>query len=285
MIYIRLLLISLTVSLLMTGCDGQSGKVTHKITKALTDEVVAQVDKKLKETSQPAQTQVPKGLEIPAKLNDRPEQILSRTGYTVSYNRELRLPNWAAWHLTADHVTGPYKRSGIKFTADDDVPEPRVDTYDYINSRYDRGHMCPSGDNKWSEDAQRDCFLMTNICPQNHNLNAGDWNEMEQQCRSWAEQYGDLYIVCGPLLYKGKHKTIGKHRVTVPEAFFKVALCMQGTPKAIGFIYKNQSGNRPKGDYVNTVDQVERLTGIDFFPQLPDNVESVVESQAELEDW
>ena len=108
---------------------------------------------------------------------------------------------------------------------------------------------------------------------------------MENACRRWAHQYGKVYVVCGPILYKGKHKTIGKNKVVVPEAFFKVVLCMEGTPKAIGFIYKNEDGNRPKGDYVNSVDEVERITGIDFFPSLPDDVEKKVEKTASPEDW
>ena len=213
------------------------------------------------------------------------KQILRRTAYTASYNSDTRLPNWVAWQLTAEHTSGPHKRGGIDFAEDEDVPEPRATDWDYYRSGYDRGHLCPSADNKWSEAAQRESFLFTNICPQNHSLNAGDWNEMEQQCRRWAEELGSIYIVSGPILYKGKHKTIGRNKVVVPEAFFKVVLCTEGKPKAIGFIYKNQPGNRPKGDYVNSVDEVERITGIDFFPALPDDVESRVEASADIADW
>lgn len=226
-----------------------------------------------------------KGLEIPAPLADKKEQILRREGYTVSYNSATRLPNWVAWQLTAAHTQGTHKRGGIKFQEDMEADSPRAVDWDYYNSGYDRGHMCPSADNKWSRKAQEQSFLFTNICPQVHNLNAGDWNEMEMQCRKWAEQWGCVYIVCGPILYKDKHKTIGKNKVVVPEAFFKVVLCMHGEPKAIGLIYKNAPGNRPKGDYVNTVDQVERITGIDFFPSLPDDIENKIEAEANWQDW
>ena len=225
------------------------------------------------------------GLEIPAQLTDRKETILRRTGYTVSYNEDLLIPNWVAWHLTSDRLTGPAKRKGIPFMEDTEAPGVLVNTHDYARSGFDRGHMCPAGDNKWSQQAMRESFLLTNICPQAPSLNRGDWNEMEIQCRKWAETYGDVYIVAGPILYRGHHKRIGAHRVTVPEAFFKVVLCMRGEPKAIGFIYKNGDGNRPKGDYVNTVDEVERITGIDFFPSLPDEIEQRVEAQADLDEW
>ncbi|KOO69278.1 DNA/RNA non-specific endonuclease [Xylanibacter rarus] len=214
-----------------------------------------------------------------------PEQILKRTGYVASYNKATLLPNWVAWHLTAERTEGSAKRSGVDFAEDTEVPEPRATDWDYYNSGYDRGHMCPAADNKWSKKAMEESFLFTNMCPQNGNLNRGDWNEMEMACRKWAKKYGDLYIVCGPILYKGKHKTIGKNKVVVPEAFFKVVLRTGDNPQAIGFIYKNTSGNQPKDSYVNTVDEVERITGIDFFPSLPDDVEKNVEATADIANW
>ncbi len=265
----------LLLAVLLKVCGSQSTPLQDD--ERADTATVAEKSNRVEETST--------GRELPAPLADRREMVLKRVGYTVSYNSETRLPNWVAWHLTADHVDGPYSRKGLKFHEDEDVPTPRATDADYKGSGYDRGHMCPSGDNKWSEDAQWQSFLFTNACPQNHNLNRGDWNEMEMQCRKWAQEMGDIYIVCGPILYKGSHQTIGENKVVVPEAFFKVVLCMKGTPKAIGFIYRNGEGNRPKGDYVNTVDEVERITGFDFFPSLDDKVEKEVEAAANLDDW
>ena len=232
-----------------------------------------------------AKYKVSSGLEVPGKLTDRPEQILKRVAYTSSYNSDLRIPNWVAWQLTGAHTEGKNKRAGVKFQEDTDVPLPRAVDFDYVRSGYDRGHLCPSADNRWDATAQEQSFLLTNVCPQDHNLNVGDWHELENLCRKWAKTYGSIYIVAGPVLLKGKHKTIGKNKVTVPEAFFKVVLCMEGEPKAIGFIYRNESGNRPKSYYVNTIDDVERITGIDFFPALPDDVEKAVEATCNLEEW
>lgn len=210
---------------------------------------------------------------------------LDRTAYSLLYNKETKLPVWVAWELTGYHTDGPYGRSGIKFAEDTAVPSPRATNMDYVQSGYDRGHMCPSGDNKWSEKAQLESFMYTNCCPQLHNLNAGDWNELEGKCRAWAKKYGNIYIVCGPLLLNKQHKTIGKNKVVVPEAFYKVVLCLQGKPKGIGFIYRNEVGDHKMSSYVNTIDDVERITGIDFFPSLPDDVETAVEATANLEDW
>ena len=224
---------------------------------------------------------------LPATKKGVPEQLLRRKAYVCSFNTTTLMPNWVAWKLTAAHTDGEVQRKSVKFHPDEDIPAAyRVTTYDYMQSGYDRGHMCPAADNRWDRQAMDECFLMTNMCPQDHGLNAGDWNEMEMQCRRWAKEYGEVYIVSGPILYRGKHATIGKeHRVTVPEAFFKVVLCLKGTPKAIGFIYRNTDGNRPKGDYVNSIDQVERITGFDFFHGLNKSVQDKVEKEADLGLW
>ncbi|MDO4163897.1 MAG: DNA/RNA non-specific endonuclease [Bacteroides sp.] len=226
-------------------------------------------------------------LELPAPLKDRPELILYRRGYTVSFNKELNIPNWVAWELTPEKLIERESRTD-KFLPDPDLPEDEaVTTDDYKGAGMDRGHMCPAGDNRWHWKAMLESFYMTNICPQNHNLNRGDWKELEEDCRRWAEEEGSIYIVCGPILYNQKHKTIGRqHKVTVPEAFFKVILCTNSNPpKAIGFIYKNASGNHSLDSYVNSVDAVERITGIDFFPALPDKVEKEVEAKYDLSLW
>jgi endonuclease G len=219
------------------------------------------------------------GIEVPAPIEGSDEIILSRIGYTTSYNPSTKIPNWVAWHLTAAHTNGHSDRHENMFHEDTDVPQPRVTDDDYYNSGFDRGHMCPAGDNKWDREALRETFLFTNMCPQVHRLNSGPWNDLEIACRRWARQYGDLYIVCGPLLDDGRHRTIGRRRVVVPERFFKVVLAMDGKPKAIGFIYDNNGRNSEKMfSHATTVDEVERLTGIDFFPQLDDKIENVVEA-------
>lgn len=224
--------------------------------------------------------------ELPAPLKNRKEQILTHVGYTTSYNSEWKLPNWVAWVLTPDRLVEVVSRSN-KFLPDPLLPEDEaVTTSDYSGSGYDRGHMCPAGDNRWRLQAMTESFYMTNMCPQVHNLNAGDWKELEDKCRNWAESEGKIYIVCGPILYNQKHETIGKqHKVIVPEAFFKVILALGKTPKAIGFIYKNTKCNNPLSTYVNTVDEVERITGIDFFPALPDDIENKVEASYDLSLW
>ena len=223
--------------------------------------------------------------ELPAPLKDRSEQILERTGYTTSYNRDTRNPNWVAWHLTRDHTRGQNQRKQALFSEDMDVT-PRATNNDYYNSRYDRGHMCPAGDNKWDRKAMNESFLFTNICPQNHGLNKNEWNDLEIQCREWAREYGAIDIVCGPVYDGNASRTIGKNKVRVPDAFFKVILCRKGgKPKAIGFIYRNIGQHQTMQEAVRTVDEIEQLTGIDFFPALEDQLERKIEAEARLSDW
>lgn len=227
-------------------------------------------------------------LAMPAPRTDIAEQILRRKAYVTSFNRETLIPNWVAWCLTREHTRGKAKRTDAQFHEDPEVdPRYRVTTYDYQRSGFDRGHMCPAGDNKWDAQAMDECFLMTNICPQLHSLNAGDWNEIEMRCRTWANRYGRVYIVSGPIILKEGRRRIGRqHKVTVPQAFFKVVLRTgPDGHHAIGFIYRNRDGNRPMGDYVNSVDEVERITGYDLFAQLPDNIERQVEAHADLSEW
>ncbi|MBR5037147.1 MAG: DNA/RNA non-specific endonuclease [Prevotella sp.] len=218
-------------------------------------------------------------MEQPAKMKGVPEVILKRTGYIVSYNTQTKIPNWVAWHLTAEHTSGGVERHSEVFHEDSDAPSPRVTDADYFNSGFDRGHMCPAGDNKWDRKAMNETFLFTNVCPQVHALNEGAWNDLEVACRRWARKYGDIYIVCGPLLSDGQHRTIGRQKVVVPERFFKVILCLQDGPKAIGFIYENSSHNsRSMFKNATNVDEIEQLTGIDFFPNLRDEIENRIEA-------
>lgn len=220
----------------------------------------------------------------PKPLEGVPEQILQKTSYITSYNKDTKIPNWVAWNLSGSHTDGPFKRMS-NFYEDDDVPSPRATLDDYRGSGWSRGHMCPAGDNKWNEWAMYDTFSLTNVCPQNASLNSGLWNSIEMDCRNWARKFGDIYIICGPIFMNREHEVIGVNKVLVPEAFFKVVLCLNGKPKGIGFIVRNTDGTKKRDLYYNSIDQVERITGMDFFPTLSDEIEDEVEATANINDW
>lgn len=223
----------------------------------------------------------PDYIALPCKIKSRSEQILYRRGYAISYNQTNKLPNWVAWHLTKQHTYGNVERPRRAFHDDNDIKNS-THYWDYDKARkYDRGHMCPAGDNKWDYKAMQETFLMSNVCPQYRNLNSGVWNDIEIKCRDWARQEGDVYIVCGPIFFPNRKNRdfIGESRIPVPDAFFKVVLSNRGKGKSIGFICENRSGSSDLNDYSVTIDEVEKLTGLDFFPALPDNLEESLESR------
>lgn len=247
------------------------------VTRRVVQEVLQEIDKTMQEDTDLSEDTENIGLEQAQVTSDG--LLLVRTGYTVCYNPQTREPDWVAWKLTEARTKGTASRKNASFHEDEEVPFPRADTYDYARSGYDRGHQCPAQDNKWSDIAMDESFLMSNICPQNSDLNRHEWERLESQCRSWAAYYGAVYIVCGPIFDDSATKYIGKHRVRVPSAFFKAVLCMAGQPRAIGFIYDNVGKEQGHSESVRTVDEIERITGLDLFYRLEDSIENKVEAE------
>ena len=218
-------------------------------------------------------------LEIPVALKKHDEIILKRMAYTVSYNNKMKNPNWVAWELTRKETTGTHERTN-KFVPDPDLSEPRVKTSDYTRTGYDRGHMAPAADMKWSLRAMEESFYMSNICPQHKNLNRGDWNDLEDACRAWAKKYGTVYIACGPIYDSAKPKRIGASKVAVPDRFFKVVLIYnRKDPMALGFVFSNIAKSQDLEKYRMSVDDIENITGYDFFSRVPDHIEDYIEAE------
>lgn len=230
---------------------------------------------------------LPKGVEQPRVLTDAKQQILHREGHTLSYNPEYRIPNWVAWVLTKEKAESTQASRYDKF-----VPDPEVNEWataydeDYRGSGFDRGHMVPAGDVRWSHKAMRESFYFSNICPQNRKMNSGIWSTLEQKSRTWALDKEVVYIVSGPVIHP-KLRRLGKNRVAIPEQFYKV-ICTVSDNKyqGIAFLLENREY---KGTKLQTVaipiDSVEAVTGIDFFPLLPDKHEKEMERTVDLKFW
>lgn len=220
------------------------------------------------------------GLEIPIIKSNLKEQIITHKGHTLSYNNQTRTPLWVAWELTKAETQGDNERNN-EFLPDPHVRGRKVDTYDYSRSGYDRGHMAPAGDMKWNKQAMQESFYMSNICPQDHNLNKGDWNDLEIKTREWARRYGKAYIICGPIYHVGKKlEYIGNNRVAVPHAFFKAILIYQkNKPMAMGFYFENKAGHLSLKEYLVSIDELETITNMDFFSLLPDEIEDDIEKK------
>ena len=215
-----------------------------------------------------------------------PQTMVDYEGFTVSFNPELHVPNYVIWELTGEEsAADEVSRSGARFTCDSNV-EGCANTYDYRNSGFDRGHMCPAADMKWSQKAMDDCHMLTNIVPQTHQLNGGPWQTVEKNCRKWAQRDSALIIICGPVLTDRLDQRIGDTGVIVPERFFKVVLAPYANPpRGIAFIMNNYDTTGGAQAAATTIDNVEEITGIDFFSSLPDDIEAEVESQANYQLW
>lgn len=228
-------------------------------------------------------------IELP-KVTSRPSEIIvSHIGYTASYNTDWKIPNWVAYKLSFLETLGETPRKKVKFMPDPLIDESLLPTHeDYTNSGYSRGHMAPAADMKWSEQAMLESFYLTNVCPQNPSMNSGVWNRIEQHVRTMIEKWGDVYICCGPIVER-QHNTIGVKKVAVPSHFYKV-LCRKDKKThnwmSIGFIIPNEPQlHKSMFDFACSVDEVESKTGIDFFHNLPDNIENYIEKDFSIKYW
>ena len=217
------------------------------------------------------QTATIEDLELPSPIEG--EQLIRHTGYTLSYNEEHELPSYVAYELTRAEVLGGGERED-SFKEDKAVRTGSAELSDYRGSGYDRGHMAPAADFKWSAEAMSDTFFLSNMAPQDPSFNRGIWADLEAVVRTMAYDNGSVYVVTGPVLTDGPYKTIGKNEVSVPKRFYKVVLdYTEPEIKAIGFVLPNEGSDRSLQSYAVSVDEVERITGLDFYPRLPDDEE------------
>ena len=179
-------------------------------------------------------------------------------------------------------MSGPYTRKGKNFTQDAYVPLPQAHSDDYRNSGWSKGHMAPAADFKWSENAMKESFYYTNCCPQDESLNSGQWSTLENKVRNWAEQFGNVTVVTGPIIGKNINGTIGENQVVIPDALFKAILADN---QAIAFVMYNRSSNANMQKCAMSVNQLEKISGLDLFQELNDNIEESIESTYSLKYW
>ena len=195
------------------------------------------------------------------------KQIVKHKYYTLSYNEKFEQAEWVAYELKKEYLkNGNYKRP--YFIEDPKVTTGSADWRNYKKSGYDKGHLCPAGDMEFDVNAYNDTFYTSNISPQKHDFNSGIWNRIEQKTRYWADKYNDIYVVTGGVL-KDSDKKIGTEEVSVPTHFYKIILAKSGNKnKAIAFLVPNQNSDNSIYDFVVPIETIEKMTGIDFFPNV-----------------
>ncbi|TDB64462.1 DNA/RNA non-specific endonuclease [Arundinibacter roseus] len=213
------------------------------------------------------------------------DQLVRRVGYTLKYVEKYEQAAWVAYVLQDEQIVGGEEREN-EFMPDPVVKSGTAITTDYTKSGFDRGHLAPAADFKNSYQVMKETFYMSNISPQHPQFNRGIWLELEKMVRIWAVKYKKVYVVTGPVLKNGL-PTIGRiNKVAVPEQFYKVILYVNPPyVKGIAFLMKNEPSQQELSTFVVSIDQIEKLTGIDFFPRLPDAIESKIEAKSKPGEW
>ena len=212
------------------------------------------------------------------------DQIIHHTYYTLSYSEEYEQAEWVAYELTKEKVSGRFNRKD-EFREDPKVKTGSASLADYKGSGYDRGHLAPAGDMKFSRQAMSESFYMSNMSPQNASFNRGIWRELEEQVRNWAYENNHIYVITGGILNSCSNY-IGENQVGIPEYYYKIILDYNEPDiKAIALVLPNKKGDKDLSSYIKSIDYIEDITGIDFFPELPDPLEKSLESQASKYQW
>ncbi|MEZ2415818.1 DNA/RNA non-specific endonuclease [Muriicola sp. E247] len=225
-------------------------------------------------------------VEIPAYVYPETQnaQIVKHNHYALAYSEEHEQAQWVAYGLFRSQLTTDIRERPY-FIEDPKVKSGSADWRNYKNSGYDRGHLCPAGDRRFSESAYNETFYTSNISPMNREFNAGIWNRLEIQVRNWARQYDSLWVVTGGVLTDDL-PDIGYESVSVPEAFYKIVIRgNEDQLEAIAFLIPHRESTLPLNEFRVTVDYIEQLSGIDFFEALDDELENRLESSANGSDW
>ncbi len=210
--------------------------------------------------------------------------IVNHAYYSLSYSETHEQAEWVAYELMKQHLRkNDFERP--YFVEDRSVKTKSANYKNYKNSGYDRGHLCPAGDRGFDYDAYHETFLTSNISPQNHEFNAGIWNRLEQKVRFWAVKYDGVYVITGGVLKNGL-KVIGEEEVSVPQEFYKIVIDVSEEGyKAIAFLIPSRSTDKSFYEYTVTIDAIENKTGIDFFSNLPQDIEKELESSNNMKHW
>ena len=211
-------------------------------------------------------------------------EIVKHKYYTLSYSEKNEQAKWVFYLLTKANSIGAVER-GNNFRPDPSVTTGSASLLDYRNSGYDKGHLCPAADMSFNAQAMSETFYLSNMSPQVPSFNRGIWKSLEELVRSWAIQEDSIYIITGPIFTKN-NGTIGPDKVTVPGYYYKVIYDPTGVKKMIAFILPNvKATNKQLSNYSVSVDSVEKVTKIDFFHNLPDDLESRLEKGIDLKLW
>lgn len=282
--YFSILLTYTLITLNILSCNGQNTDDLIKAQQDKLNEQQNQVEGIIDEIEnlklQRIQETIKKYL---PKLSGNHE-IIYHSAFVLSYNEDHEQADWVMHVIPKDVITGTVTRTN-DFRIDSSVSTGSANVADYWNSGYDRGHLAPSADFRWSKKALSESYYYSNMSPQNPELNRNSWNNLEMQVREWVVDHGELIVITGPILDENLPKVQqGSYRVSIPKAYYKIIVDMNSPqPKAIAFLMPNKSFTDKISNYVVTIDSIESITNIDFFPNIAHA--ETFESTSNFKDW
>lgn len=215
------------------------------------------------------------------------DQVVDRIGYALGFSKKHKQPLWVMYRLTADEVQNVVVKRMDNFRFDENIDGGSATLEDYKGSGYDRGHLAPAADMRWSKEAMSDSFYMSNMSPQRPAFNRGVWSRLESFVRDASIREKSIVVVTGPLFDDEAEEivTIGTSKVRVPEFYYKVVYDETPPVKMIGFIIRNCRSASELYRYACSVDEVEEATGLDFFSALDEGLQIECEKELNLMDW
>lgn len=217
---------------------------------------------------------------------DKPrEDLMHYEGFTLSYSEAYELPTWVGYTLTAEHAqqyTG--QELDGKYVEDPNIITGSTTRKDYKKSGFVIAQFAPSENFLYSEKALAETYYMSNTAGQKLAFHKYQWKNLEKLIREWAKQAGLVYVVTGPILGKPPFTHIGKNSVVVPDRFYKLVIDIDGG-KGIGFVFRNGISSNPIKNFAVSIDEIEELTGIDFFPELSEELQEKLEKEADISKW
>jgi len=214
-------------------------------------------------------------------------ELVFYPSHALSYAEKHEQPEWVVYALRADKLSQSKAVIEENFRPDPAIPTQSAALADYQGTAYKAGQLLPAADRAYSPALMGETFLMSNVSPQAPGLDAGVWRELEELVREWAMEAGKLYVATGPVLAMQPKGEIGANKVSVPAAYYKVVLDLEPPGlRALGFILPNTVTYEPLPKFAASVDEVERITGLDFFTNfMPEEVEAEVEARYEESLW
>ncbi len=212
------------------------------------------------------------------------DYFLDYNGFVLEFDTLTRHAKWVSYLLCKANLGSGEERSS-NFRMDRRLGDYSPRDAAYRNSGYDRGHLAPAADMSYSAESMYDSFYLTNASPQVPGFNRGIWKRLEEQVRKFAADKDSIYVTTGPVLHDSL-PYLGSGPIRIPDYYYKVILKKEGLrSEGIAFIMKNESASGDLSQYAVTIDSVEVLTGINFFPMLTSKQEAEAESRFNLTYW